>query len=195
MEGVKGFFDSFKEFIWDIIGYFLPGMYLILLLSVCIKEDFIPASTLAGDEKDFTTMGIIVIGYILGYVIYGFSYAKETLLGRFSYRMKIEEKIKSASTFKDCKELVEKELSAKLSSGQQRNLSVREVRSIAMSKAPEADQKIYTFTFRSELANHIANVSMVISILGLLAKFVPFLRLTMFETSKPVTIIYLYCPG
>lgn len=168
MEGIKNFFDSFKEFIWDIIGYLLPGTYVLILLSACISNEYFVNSPITHFFPDLNVYVFIVISYLLGYVSYGFGWLKEKILGKRSYVKKIESNVSKRKAFSLTKELITKGLAAKGVTDDLANSTVRDIRSIAMSFIPESDQKIYTFTFRSELSNQIANISFSIGALGML---------------------------
>ena len=82
MENVKSFFDSFKEFIWDIIGYLLPGSYVLILLSVCLNKEYFISPSLGTFTKDFYPFIFLVISYLLGHVVYGIGCFKEKRLGK-----------------------------------------------------------------------------------------------------------------
>lgn len=65
MEGVKTFFESFKEFVWDIIGYFIPGLYLLLILSICINSQYFYESNLL----EITQKELSPVLYFLAYIL------------------------------------------------------------------------------------------------------------------------------
>jgi hypothetical protein len=166
MENIKSFFDSFKEFIWDIIGYLLPGSYLLIILSVVIRQNYsLSISLLKYDDLYFYIF--VVISYLLGYLIYGLGRLKEGFFRAFSYQKQIEKRCAIFKTFKVSKELLELEINKKGLVNNINDASYREIRNIVMSYIPESDQKIYTFTFRSEFSSHIGNVSIIIGTLGL----------------------------
>lgn len=166
MENLKSFFESFKEFIWDIIGYLLPGSYLLILLSVCINQNYFMAAP-NNIFTDFYPYIFIVISYLLGHATYGLGLLKEELLGDNSYLKKIEIEIKNRKAFVLSKDILSKTLISKGRDGDLSNATVREVRNIIMSFIPEYDQKIYGFMFRSEVSNQSGNISILIGILGL----------------------------
>lgn len=156
MESVKGFFDSFKEFVWDIIGYLLPGSYVLILLSVCVSKEYFVSPSLGTNTYDFYPFVFIVVSYLLGHVAYGFGWFKEEIMGKYSYVKKIEAKVTTRKRFALSKELISKALLAKGVTDDLINATVRDLRSIAMSYIPEHDQKIYTF--RSDLSNQTGNI-------------------------------------
>ena len=191
MGSVKGFFDSFKEFIWDIIGYLLPGSYILILLSVCINEQYFVTTSLGNGTNDFLPFIFIVVSYLLGHVAYGFGWFKEELLGKYSYVKKIEARVATRKAFALSKELISNSLLTKGITEDFSNTTVRDLRSIAMSFIPEQDQKIYTFTFRSDLSNQTANISFIIGFLGLIFSIFSSIPLTIFKTDTTHVIIYL----
>lgn len=191
MNSVKGFFDSFKEFIWDIIGYLLPGSYILILLSVCINEQYFVTSSLGDGKNDFFYFIFIVISYLLGHVVYGFGWFKEELLGRYSYVKKIEAKVATRKAFTLSKELLSKSLKEKGVTEDFSNATVRDLRNIAMSFVPDQDQKIYTFTFRSELSNQTANISFIIGFLGLIFSIFSSILFSLFKTDTAYIILYV----
>lgn len=190
MGSIKTFFDSFKEFIWDIIGYMLPGSFLLILLSACVKPNYQFTTPLNNDKNDMFAFVFIVLSYLLGHLIYGFGLIKERLLGKLSYTKRIEKDLDTKETFKISKELLMKVLTSKGITNNLSNASARDVRNLAMSFAPEADQKIYTFIFRSEVSNHTANICLVIGILGLIFSVLNFF-IDLFIVDKLHIILYV----
>jgi hypothetical protein len=190
MVGVKGFFDSFKEFIWDIIGYLLPGSYIIILLSVCVNEDYFITPTIGNNSNDFSTFIFLVVSYLLGYVAYGFGWLKEEILGKYSYVKKIEAKISTRKAFELSKKLISNSLNEKGITEDFSATTVRDLRNIAMSFIPEQDQKIYTFTFRSELSNQTANISLLVGLIGLIFSVFSSIPLKIFKTDATHIILY-----
>lgn len=93
---------------------------------------------------------------------------KEEFFGDRSYVKKIEKKVTERTAFKLSKQLISEDLKSKQINKHLDNATLRDLRSITMSFIPEADQKIYTFTFRSELSSHNGNISFVIGLLGLM---------------------------
>lgn len=191
MENVKSFFDSFKEFIWDIIGYLLPGSYILILLSACVNGDFFVSPSIGASTNEFYPFVFIVISYLLGHVAYGFGWFKEGILGKYSYVKQIEAKVASRKGFVLSKQLISKALLAKGVTDDLSNATVRDLRSIAMSYIPEHDQKIYTFTFRSDLSNQTGNISIVVGILGIIFSIFKGIPLQLFKTDTKHIIMYM----
>lgn len=167
MGNVKSLFDSFKEFIWDIIGYLLPGSFLLILLSIAINDQYLYYSYFTDDEHNLFLYVFTMISYLLGYVIYGIGLIKEKLFGKYSYQDRIEKDIEAKEIFKQCLALYTLKEKIKNVTVSQ-SLSLRELRTNIMSFSPEADQKIYTFRSRSDLSNHIGNISFLFGIFGLI---------------------------
>jgi len=93
MRNAKSNFEALNEFAWDIIGYLLPGSYLLYLLSVCINKEYSLISVTENNYSDFSTFVFVVLSYILGHAVYGYSNLKEEILGKHSYTKKIEVEI------------------------------------------------------------------------------------------------------
>jgi hypothetical protein len=191
MESVKSFFDSFKEFIWDIIGYLLPGSYALILLSVCVNCEYFVSPSLGTHTNDFYPFVFLVTSYLLGYVIYGFGWLKEKGLGKHSYVKRIESDIAKRPAFAYSKELLTQVLEAKKVTSKLNTSTLRDVRNLVMSFIPESDQKIYTFTFRSELSNQTGNISIIIGIMGLIFSCFKSIPLHIFKTDTAHIIIYI----
>lgn len=197
METVKGFIDSFKEFIWDIIGYLLPGSFVLILLSVCVNQKYFVTTLHLSNVNDFQPYILIVVSYLLGHVTYGFGWFKDKMLNRikylnkYSYVKNIEASVAKRKAYTISKELVTKALQSKGVTDDLSNTSVRDLRNIVMSFIPESDQKIYTFTFRSELSNQSGNISIVIGTLGLLSSIFTFIPLNIFKTDLTHIILYI----
>ena len=169
MEGIKDLVEALKEFIWDIIGYFVPGIYLIILLSSCILPIRFITSPLVGEKDDAVNFITVIIAYVLGYLIYGIGEIKENILGSHSYKQKIQLKIKATKEFELATELLQKKLETDNVQTAISQLDFSSVRSIAMGYAPDADKKVYTFMFRADLSRHVANTSFIIGLLALIS--------------------------
>ena len=169
MEGIKDLVEALKEFIWDVIGYFVPGIYLIILLSSCIEPSRYIASPLVGEKDSAVNFITVIIAYILGYLIYGIGEIKENILGSYSYKQRIQLKIKATKEFTLATELLQKKLDADNVHTTINQLEFSGVRSIAMGYAPDADKKVYTFMFRADLSRHVANTSFIIGLLALIS--------------------------
>ncbi|WP_259016569.1 hypothetical protein [Emticicia fluvialis] len=172
MDQVKSFFDSFKEFIWDIIGYLLPGSYLLILLQYVIYPIYlIEVNKLNNLIPNFHSYSFIILAYILGHGAYGLGLIKEEILRRCSYityKEKIEETVSHKKPFLIAKKLIVKNLTENGLDENFDSATVKDIRNIIMSYYPEYNQKVYSFTFRSELSNQAGNISFLIGIFGIL---------------------------
>lgn len=197
METVKGFFDSFKEFIWDIIGYLLPGSFLLILLSVCINQEYFVKPSIGNSTIDFYPFVIIILSYLLGYVTYGVGCFKDEIFSKFkffnkySYIKNIEASVAKRKAFTLSKELIIKALQTKGITDDLRNASFRDLRSLAMGFIPESDEKIYTFIFRAELSGQTGIISILVGIIGLIFSIFKSIPLHLFKTGTTHIIIYV----
>ncbi len=168
MEGIKGLFESLKEFIWDVIGYFIPGIYVIILLSVIVEPKYFIHTELIDKKDPAINFVVVIIAYILGYLIYGLGEWKEKWRGPKSFMEVIQAKMPNSNSYKLASELLQTKISATNATIQVSTMTAKDVRNLAMSYAPDADKKVYTFMFRSDLARHIANSSLLIGIIAVL---------------------------
>jgi hypothetical protein len=197
MEGIKGLFESLKEFIWDVIGYFIPGMYVIILLSVIVEPKYFIHTELIDKKDPAINFVLVIIAYILGYLIYGLGEWKEKSQGKNSFMEKIQANMPNSNTYKLASELLQNKISTTNATMQVSSMSAKDVRNLAMSYAPDADKKVYTFMFRSDLARHIANSSIIIGILGVLLQaahwIYPQFQVVKGEIGYLVVYIFLIC--
>lgn len=172
--------DAIKVFFLDFLGYFLPGLYAILLLTYIInpsvKFNIADIPFVKGSEHFL----IFLFAYLSGYVIYsiGFSdyIAAKIKILKIKTQTKIETEIRGQLEFEECKSVINRlwknqDGAPVLTSVQLANLNVRNLRSIVMSYIPESDTKIYTFMFRSDLCKHLSSFSLLTGLLGLLSCF------------------------
>lgn len=166
MNNVENIMEAIKEFIWDIIGYLIPGLYLFILLYVCLDYSYI---NYVNEIPSFQVWAIIIVSYVLGYAIYGLSELKEHILGDKSFVKIIESKVKKRMAF----ELTKKDIISKFTENNTEynfeKATVRDFRSLAMGLFPESEKKIYTFTFRADISNHAGNISLLIGTIGLIS--------------------------
>lgn len=170
---------AIKEFFLEVLGFLLPGFILLLLIYLFLKEEFkIDIDILLSREQSNTI--VLVISYITGYVLYGISESWGSLrcwLVKQSYKIKKREykpiedsstlELKNSPDYKVALGIINEKL------GIERNLldgmPFRSVRNIAMSFIPEADRKIYTFMFRSELSEKTSVGLFLIFCIGILS--------------------------
>ncbi|WP_299708414.1 hypothetical protein [uncultured Pontibacter sp.] len=193
MEGISTLFNSFKEFIWDIIGYFLPDAYLIIVISTCVKQDFLFNFHLHNERDEYYTLTLLIISYLIGHAVYGLSTFKEKIRGKKSYKKRIELEIAKEENFLIVNDLLKERYSKLGLNYCFENISIRDKRRIVMGLVPEADHKVYTFTFRSHLSNHIGNISVIIGTMGIIMTFgtIFFSKLSLFNSQPRYILLYL----
>jgi hypothetical protein len=179
--------DSIKEFIWDIIGYLIPGLYLFILLYICLDNSYLSCIPVPPNLQVWV---IMIVSYIFGYAIYGLGALKEHILGDKSYVKIIESKVKSRIAF----EITRKDIISKFTKTDSNfeNATVRDFRSIAMGLFPESEKKIYTFTFRADISNHAGNISFLIGAIGIVSIILKCIfSFYLFKTDVLFIIIYV----
>ncbi|MFV8361450.1 hypothetical protein [Flavobacterium sp. LS1P3] len=185
---------SVKEFIWDIIGYLIPGFLLIIVFNLIIEPTLSIQNNFFFDWKLFQSYLIVVVSYILGYIIYSLTifkikfqnffidlllkvtiYLSNTFF-KFFVKNKLAEylindiKSKHSNYWKlkfinSSTYKSAKDFLKSNSLSEVDNMEFNEVRNILMSRNPEMDQKVYTFMFRSSLFDHISTISILICLL------------------------------
>lgn len=170
---------AIKEFFLEILGFLLPGFTLLLLSYLFLKNEF---KTGAHDflQNEHSTIVIMIISYITGYVLYGISefwhLTKEWAIEKYQKVRKIENKphvnklfreIKETSDYKVALEIIHEKIG--ISKEALDKMPVRAIRNIALSYIPEADRKIYNFMFRSELSEKVSLALIIIFFLGILS--------------------------
>lgn len=181
--------DSIKEFVWDIIGYLIPGLYLFILLYICLDNSFIDNLNIVSNFQIWT---VIVVSYILGYAIYGLGALKERIRRDKSYIKIIELRVRNRMAFN----IVSKDIISKFSNTKTDfnfdDATVRDFRSIAMGLFPESEKKIYTFTFRSDISNHAGNTSFLFGLIGLINVILKCIfSFYLFKTNTLFIILYV----
>lgn len=189
--------EGIKEFFLEILGFLLPGITLLFLLSFFINSD---QTKLFAKIPDTNHWIILIFGYISGYIIYGMALIRDKYLNKFFnfFKKKIEidilkEKITKSEEFEIAKEIFNNLIGKNL---EQQNkidsLSFHSMRSLAMSYTPESDKKIYTFMFRADLCNHLNIVAILISVCGLLNSMIYHfgIRIHVFHIESKYIICY-----
>lgn len=177
---------SLKEFVWDIIGYLIPGFLFLLILNFILLPSISIENSFLVDWNLFNPVYIIIVlSYAVGFIIYSLTIFKVLLQDIFWKRLlklklfnprpnwekaikcKIsnnwEEEFKASSTFNAAKDFLASNGISNVS-----NMKVNEVRNILMSRNPEMDQKVYTFMFRSSVFDHIETILLLVSFLALI---------------------------
>lgn len=168
MDGIKGFFESFKEFVWDILGYILPGAYCLILMSLSIDSNYW-LNVNSVFESQYYPYVIVVISYLLGYAVYGVNIIIKDILGKKSYTKVIENEVKGRTNYQITMSILQKKYDDKGIYFDSKKATLRDLRSIAMGFFPEQDQKVYTFAFRADIANHAGTISVFVGAMGLLS--------------------------
>ncbi len=177
MESIKSVFESFKEFVWDIVGYILPGSYCLILMSLFVDSDYWLNVDQVFSAQYFPYV-IVIISYLLGYAIYGLNKqiykTRKVKIFKWiftvtSYIDLIEDKTRKRTAYKATKSILLKKIQDKGIDFDPEKASLRDFRNIAMGFFPEQDQKVYTFAFRADIANHAGTISLFFGALGLLS--------------------------
>ena len=160
--------ESIKEFFFDIIGFLLPGLIVILILNFGFNISFNVKSN---------ELFVFVIAYPLGYVIFSLTLVKDNWIKKLNRKFKwlkllnhttIDNEIESSDNFKLASKIILNETSEK----EIKLSKFRSFRNYAMSEVPESDGKVYTFMFRSDVFNLIHTISVLTVIFGLLINII-----------------------
>jgi hypothetical protein len=187
------FIGAIKEFFLDFLGFLLPGLIALIILSECIIADCQFGTRTIFISSDWNTVILLIIAYIIGYAIYPLSDITDKILF-----LKIDSEKKAFGWIKKLQINSPKEIEAKFDSSPEKaavvnilekllvfpsaevdsekvfneqqiaSINIHTLRSILMSYCPEADMKIYTFMFRSELCRLISSFALAISIFGII---------------------------
>jgi len=197
--------SSLKEFVWDIIGYLIPGFLLIITLNFFLIADIgVENSFILDWEILNPSYIIIVLAYVLGFVVYALTifkiYVQDIIIDRLKnrwickylekYHSKFWEKnFQTSDTFQAAKEKLIAEGISNAS-----NMKINEIRNIFMSRNPEMDQKVYTFMFRSSVFDHTSTIMMLVVLLSILGYFMSFFDIYFMKYEKLHIILYLIFP-
>lgn len=203
---------SLKEFVWDVIGYLIPGFLFLLTLNFVILPS-------VGVDNDFLfdwnlfnlTYIIIVISYAMGFVLYSLTILKINVQDKLIARI-----IKKLGPFNESKKKhivllwLEKKHSEYWKHGFLKSeglksardylkkegitnsdkLEINEIRNIMMSKNPEIDQKVYTFMFRASLFDHISTLMMITVVLALIQALLTFFEISFLKMDIQYLTLY-----
>lgn len=165
---MENIIQNLKEFIWDIIGYLIPGFLLIIVGNFFLIPNIPFDNNFLFDWEYFGAYTIVVLSYCLGYIVYGITMFKieiqDFLISKLcSYRyLKFLSSLKSDSwrelfensgTFANSKKFLSEKGFDNIGV-----FKVNEIRNILMSRDPSMDQKVYTFMFRASLFDHISTI-------------------------------------
>jgi hypothetical protein len=173
---ISDIIDAIKAFFLDFLGYFLPGIYALLILTYIVTPSYHFNTTAIGFiSSGYEYVAVLLFAYILGYAIYSLELSELVSKVKFlgiKTSSQIEAEIKAGLEFDLCKKVlteiwIDKNGASILSASSLNNMNTRNLRSIVMSYIPDSDIKIYTFMFRSDLCKHISSCSILFGSLGL----------------------------
>jgi uncharacterized integral membrane protein len=194
---------SLKEFVWDIIGYLIPGFLLAIILNFSLMPSVrVENSFVIEWEILNATYIIIVLAYVLGFVVYSLTLFKIQIQNSLIVLLKNknltlykffkkyhseywEESFLTSATFENAKA---KLISEGIASAN--DMTISEMRNIFMSRNPEMDQKVYTFMFRSSLFDHTSTIMVLIVILAILNCFTSHFAMSFMKTETPHIVLY-----
>ena len=67
---------NIKEFIWDVVGYLIPGLVLLIVLNLILEPNVRIENNFLINWKEFDDFLLLLVGYTLGYVIYSITIFK-----------------------------------------------------------------------------------------------------------------------
>lgn len=178
--------ESLKEFIWDIIGYIIPGAFLLIVFNFCLAKSEFEYESFLIDWRVFGNSLVVIVSYVLGYIVYSFTkykiflqdklinfiiylnFSKDNFVTRFLKKRHSED---WKEKFKDSK-LYEATIT-KLKNDYPTidKMEINEVRNILMTKNPTQSEVIYTFMFRASIFDHISTIFILILIVYFLQFF------------------------
>lgn len=168
-----------EKFFLDIIGWLLPGATFLFLASGMVRLTATGATISTPRDIDANSI-VIVVGYILGFIVVSMAehYIVPLLneaVGRLSHRgtsrsvlwwvipglrpdVTLFNEIVKSESYKLAAEKLHLPLGLIHPSGSSDAIkhAVHEARDIAMSAAPDHDQKIYKFMYTSQLCGGVA---------------------------------------
>lgn len=179
---VKDVTASLKEWFFDLAGLFLPGATLIFVLNLIYKNQLHLSDISQYYNQDIkVNFAYVVTAYVAGYIVYGLSSFIDSVfdlgnkIGWSRVPSKLHERRKIINSSNEYS-LFKKLMLLKSPAEAQADLTIflkvdnfDEIRNLAMSYSPESDSKIYNFSFRAEICNHLGTVFIIISIVGVIA--------------------------
>jgi hypothetical protein len=198
---MENIIQNLKEFIWDIIGYLIPGFLLIICGNFFLMPDIGITKDYLFDWNYFGAYLIVVLSYCLGYVVYGITMFKISfqdslidfvcsfkVLEFFSSRKSDawKESFKKSGTFENAKNFLAVNGIENIDS-----FEVNEIRNVLMSKDPSMDQKVYTFMFRSSLFDHISTILILTVFTAVFQCILSFFGLFFMKFDFPYLVIYV----
>jgi hypothetical protein len=181
---ISDIIDAIKAFFLDFLGYFLPGIYALIILTYIVSPSYhFNTAAIGFISADYEYVAVLLFAYILGYVIYSLELSELVSKAEFlgiKTSSQIESEIKASFEFDLCKKVltelwIDKNGASILSANSLTSMNTRNLRSIVMSYIPESDIKIYTFMFRSDLCKHVASFSILFGSIGLMVSLIHYL--------------------
>jgi len=203
MENIIG---SLKEFIWDIIGYLIPGFALLMAMNLVLLTSLGTEKSFMFQWDSFAPYSIIVLSYLAGYIVYALTIYKVKVQDLILFKLVIwlkwfpwfsnllnksistcwEEKFIKSSTFINAK----KHLKDKGFENTEK-MKLNEVRNILMSRDPSMDEKVYTFMFRSSVFDHLSTIFILIEICVVIQFLFAFQSIYFISTTSEFKVFYL----
>ncbi|RKS03073.1 hypothetical protein C8C84_2814 [Flavobacterium sp. 102] len=178
--------ESLKEFVWDIIGYLIPGAFLLIVFNFCLDKREFEYDDFLIDWEVFGTSLVVIVSYVLGYLVYSFTkykiylqdrlikfiiylnYSRDNFITRFFKKRHSEE---WKEQFKNSKLYEAAIAKLKVEYPTIDTMEINEVRNILMSKNPTQSETIYTFMFRSSIFDHVSTIFMLVLFIYLIQLF------------------------
>ncbi|SEF67328.1 hypothetical protein [Sphingobacterium lactis] len=206
--------QSLKEFIWEIVGFLVPGLFLIILSNFLISTENQIKNNFLFDWDAFEHSLIIIQGYIFGYIIYSLTkykvYIQDKIIDYLFYIAKSNKNMINDYVNKKIIKFIYRFLYIRHSSYWHKDfqkselykavlqkyrseisnidsMNVNEVRNILMTKNDKQSQVIYTFIFRSSMFDHISTVFILI-IVTLFVQGI--FNISLLKVGKPYNYIY-----
>jgi len=179
---VKDAADSLKEWFFDLAGIFLPGATLMFVLTLIYNNQVHLSDVGRYYSQDLkVNFAYVVTAYITGYLVYSLSAFVDTFFDVINRLIWNKIPSKDYSQRKILSSSNEYSLFKKLSVQKapfdtQTDLTAflqedrfEEIRNLAMSYSPVSDSKIYNFSFRAEICNHLGTAFIITGVVGIIA--------------------------
>ena len=194
---------NIKEFIWDIVGYLIPGFFLIIILNFILSPQIAIENDFLIDWNELGEFLLLVVSYVLGYIVYSLTIFKinvqdqilKKLIKWFPKKQSYlstflstgcESNFKKSATFKNSVEFLSDN-----GHKEAKNMRINEIRNILMSRDPSITQKVYTFMFRSSLFDHISTILIVVQLIVLFQIVFSFFDVFFLKVSNQFIVIYI----
>lgn len=186
---INDFVLSIKELFFEILGFFLPGIFLLILLVFL----FFGSNGLTTINMKYIEFLIIILSYILGYIIYGARLLLTLIHETIEISNFYEKQRKSTYVIKT-EEIIKRNYDIFFDTDNKSNKRhILDLRNFAMS-CTNCDRKIYTFIFRSDLCKHISTSLMIVNAIIIFDLVLLILLNSSFlEITIKTHIIFLIC--